>query len=55
MNIEVKYKEYTVEFKNSSTFQIARFLVAPSVWKFDCLSLCNVVFAYLFPYGKKEY
>ena len=36
---------YKVPFQSSSTFQIARFLVAPSVWKcpFDCLSLCHVV------------
>ena len=35
---------YKVEFKSSSTFQITRFLVAPSVWKpFDCLSLSHVV------------
>ena len=25
---------YKVQFKSSHTFQIARFLVAPSVWKF---------------------
>ena len=47
LNISVLYTiQYKVEFKSSaSTFQIARFLVAPSVWKlpFDCLSLCHVV------------